>query len=150
MCAHLLRCVRSVYMYAQTAASKIPFQYCVRTLPEYVLSRSLSHSCRHYRTLLSQVNSLVLAAWVASSTKSSADNAHYVTLYGGLTAVACILALLRSLLIGQRTLSAAARLHRRIMDTLAHARMSFYDATPSGKIVSGETADWCVWYGTFA
>ncbi|XP_028903290.1 ATP-binding cassette sub-family C member 10 isoform X1 [Ornithorhynchus anatinus] len=77
----------------------------------------------------------------SSSTNSSLDVRFYLTVYGSIAGANSLCTLLRALLFAAGTLRAAATLHRRLLRRVLMAPVTFFEATPTGRIVNRFSSD---------
>ncbi|XP_043708769.1 ABC transporter C family member 14 isoform X2 [Telopea speciosissima] len=83
--------------------------------------------------------------WLANETKE--DNASsfrpslFIDVYVAISAASIVLVLIRSILVAYMGLKTAQSFFKRILHSLLHAPMSFFDTTPSGRILSRASTD---------
>ncbi|XP_063421679.1 multidrug resistance-associated protein 1-like [Mytilus trossulus] len=78
---------------------------------------------------------------LSNTTLYSDRNTMYLGVYGGLGVVQAVLILIYSLLGTLSYLKAAAKLHHNMLVGIMRAPMSFFDTTPSGRIVNRFSGD---------
>ncbi|CAC5389793.1 ABCC1 [Mytilus coruscus] len=78
---------------------------------------------------------------LANTTAYSDKNTMYLGVYGGLGVVQAVLILIYSLLGTLSYVKAAAKLHHNMLVSIMRAPMSFFDTTPSGRIVNRFSGD---------
>ncbi|XP_042517600.1 ABC transporter C family member 14-like [Macadamia integrifolia] len=83
--------------------------------------------------------------WLAVETKE--DNASsfrpslFIDVYVAIAAISVVLVLIRSILVAYMGLKTAQSFFKQILHSLLHAPMSFFDTTPSGRILSRASTD---------
>ncbi|GJN31916.1 hypothetical protein PR202_gb20371 [Eleusine coracana subsp. coracana] len=83
--------------------------------------------------------------WLADET--SAENAAsfqpylFINVYAGIAAISVVLVAARSFLVAFIGLQTAERFFTQILNSILHAPMSFFDTTPSGRILSRASSD---------
>ncbi|KAJ1283803.1 hypothetical protein BS78_03G154600 [Paspalum vaginatum] len=83
--------------------------------------------------------------WLADET--SEENAasfrpsQFINVYAGIAAVSVVLVAARSFLVAFIGLQTADRFFKQILNSILHAPMSFFDTTPSGRILSRASSD---------
>ncbi|WVZ71174.1 hypothetical protein U9M48_019792 [Paspalum notatum var. saurae] len=83
--------------------------------------------------------------WLADET--SEENAasfrasQFINVYAGIAAVSVVLVAARSFLVAFLGLQTADRFFKQILNSILHAPMSFFDTTPSGRILSRASSD---------
>ncbi|XP_047332355.1 ABC transporter C family member 14-like isoform X1 [Impatiens glandulifera] len=82
--------------------------------------------------------------WLANETKASAANFNpslFIGVYTGIAVVSCILVMVRGFLVAFLGLKTAQKFFDQILHSIVHAPMSFFDTTPSGRILSRASSD---------
>lgn len=76
--------------------------------------------------------------WLAyeTSDKRNYIPSTFIIVYSGIALVSCILLAMRSLIFAFLGLKTARGFFNQILDSILHAPMSFFDTTPSGRILS--------------
>ncbi|XP_018411207.1 PREDICTED: multidrug resistance-associated protein 7 [Nanorana parkeri] len=84
--------------------------------------------------------------WTESSSQnSSGDITFYLSVYGGIAAANSIFTALRALLFALGTVHAATVIHRRLLQRVLLATVTFFDSTPVGRIINRFSSDmYCV------
>lgn len=92
------------------------------------------------RTLVSPVR------WAESAGQNSSGNlTFYLSVYGGIAAANSIFTALRALLFALGTVHAATTIHRRLLQRVLRATVTFFDSTPVGRIINRFSSDmYCV------
>ncbi|XP_077341580.1 ATP-binding cassette sub-family C member 10 isoform X2 [Lithobates pipiens] len=92
------------------------------------------------RTLVSPVR------WAESAGQNSSGNlTFYLSVYGGIAAANSIFTALRALLFALGTVHAATAIHRRLLQRVLRATVTFFDSTPVGRIINRFSSDmYCV------
>lgn len=86
-----------------------------------------------------------LSPWWSDSEKSADDEAvQFVFVFGILMLLFVLLFYVAAILLVQGTLSISRLMHRNLLDSLCAARLSFYEATPVGRILNRCSADFDV------
>lgn len=96
-----------------------------------------------------QVSEWWLAKWsVLDSTLPSADedvffreNRYYSLVFFGLAIGTALLTLVRASVFAERTICASKRLHDQLLDRVLHAKPSFFDTSPLGRILNRFSKD---------
>jgi len=88
-------------------------------------------------TLLLALNDLCLSAWA----NAKANGAFYMGSYAALSGLYLISVAAATQVLVQATTRGSTNLHQQCVDSLLAAPMSFFDATPSGRIISRFAAD---------
>uniref|UniRef100_A0A8C2YRI5 ATP-binding cassette sub-family C member 10 n=1 Tax=Chinchilla lanigera TaxID=34839 RepID=A0A8C2YRI5_CHILA len=71
----------------------------------------------------------------------SSDISFYLTVYATIAGVNSLCTLLRAVFFAAGTLRAAATLHRRLLQRVLQAPVSFFDSTPTGRVVNRFSSD---------
>ncbi|KAF6136410.1 hypothetical protein GIB67_019293 [Kingdonia uniflora] len=80
--------------------------------------------------------------WLAYETGGESFNASlFIRVYAIIAAVSCVLVLIRALLVTFVGLKTAQVFFKQILNSILHAPMSFFDTTPSGRILSRASTD---------
>ncbi|XP_040207675.1 ATP-binding cassette sub-family C member 10 [Rana temporaria] len=92
------------------------------------------------RTLVSPVR------WAESAGQNSSGNlTFYLSVYGGIAAANSVFTALRALLFALGTVQAATAIHRRLLQRVLRATVTFFDSTPVGRIINRFSSDmYCV------
>lgn len=69
------------------------------------------------------------------------ENRFHALVYFGLTASTMLLTLTRAALFAERTMAASKNLHNQLIDRVFHARTSFFDTNPMGRILNRFSKD---------
>nr|DBA27410.1 TPA: hypothetical protein GDO54_011565 [Pyxicephalus adspersus] len=76
---------------------------------------------------------------------SSGDITFYLSVYGGIAAANSIFTALRALLFALGTVQAATAIHKRLLQRVLRATVTFFDSTPVGRIINRFSSDmYCV------
>ncbi|KAM3930652.1 ATP-binding cassette sub-family C member 10 isoform 2-T3 [Leptodactylus fuscus] len=76
---------------------------------------------------------------------TSADISFYLSVYGGIAAANSIFTALRALLFAFGTVRAATVIHKRLLQRVLRATVTFFDSTPVGRIINRFSSDlYCV------
>ncbi|OVA14889.1 ABC transporter [Macleaya cordata] len=96
-------------------------------------------------SLLWQSSLMASDYWLAYETgedrASSFDPSLFIRVYGIIAVVSCVLILIRSLFVTFVGLKTAQIFFRQILNSILHAPMSFFDTTPSGRVLSRASSD---------
>ncbi|CAI9573115.1 unnamed protein product [Staurois parvus] len=84
--------------------------------------------------------------WAESADQNSSGNiTFYLSVYGGIAAANSIFTALRALLFALGTVHAATAIHRRLLQRVLQATVTFFDSTPVGRIINRFSSDmYCV------
>ncbi|PIO32590.1 hypothetical protein AB205_0204560 [Aquarana catesbeiana] len=84
--------------------------------------------------------------WAESAGQNSSGNlTFYLSVYGGIAAANSIFTALRALLFALGTVHAATTIHRRLLQRVLRATVTFFDSTPVGRIINRFSSDmYCV------
>lgn len=77
----------------------------------------------------------------AAANGSSSDVSFYLTVYATIAGINSLCTLLRAVLFAAGTLRAAATLHHRLLGRVLQASVSFFDSTPTGRVVNRFSSD---------
>ncbi|CAH8612275.1 unnamed protein product [Dicrocoelium dendriticum] len=95
--------------------------------------------------LSSVVHSLVapcFSPWAnLTPAESTTSNSFYLYVYSGIIGGHVVAATFRSILFALSGLAAAATVHRRALETITRARLSYFDYTPQGRILNRFSSD---------
>ncbi|PIA44409.1 hypothetical protein AQUCO_01700182v1 [Aquilegia coerulea] len=96
-------------------------------------------------SVLWQLSSLAGDYWLTYETgaerASSFDSSVFIRVYAILAVASMVLALIRSMFVAHIGLKTAQSLFNQILRSISHAPMSFFDTTPSGRILSRASTD---------
>lgn len=90
---------------------------------------------------LVQVNDWWLTSWSTQRFNDYLNNLQYIYIYGGLSLVTGVMTFMRGFAFSKFTLGAALSLHRKLIQSLMKTPMSWFDITPSGRIINRCTKD---------
>lgn len=83
--------------------------------------------------------------WLAGQTSeenaASFSASLFISVYAGIAAASVVLVAVRSFLVAFIGLQTADRFFKQILNSILHAPMSFFDTTPSGRILSRASSD---------
>ncbi|XP_020832519.1 ATP-binding cassette sub-family C member 10 isoform X1 [Phascolarctos cinereus] len=82
-----------------------------------------------------------VSAWPKATPNSSLDLQFYLTVYGSIASANSICTLLRAILFATGILQAAATLHQRLLHRVLRAPVTFFDCTPTGRILNRFSSD---------
>ncbi|XP_057772118.1 ABC transporter C family member 4-like [Salvia miltiorrhiza] len=94
-------------------------------------------------TLLWQLSQMSSDYWLTYETSEGRSfvASLFVGVYSGIAVVSCIVVAVRSLLVAFLGLETAQSFFHQILDSILHAPMSFFDTTPSGRVLSRASSD---------
>ncbi|KAK6937389.1 ABC transporter type 1, transmembrane domain [Dillenia turbinata] len=96
-------------------------------------------------SLLWQASLMTSDYWLAYETSAeramSFNPAHFIEVYTIIAAISIVLIMLRSICVAVHGIRTAQIFFRQILHSLLHAPMSFFDTTPSGRILSRASTD---------
>ncbi|XP_074093124.1 ATP-binding cassette sub-family C member 10 isoform X2 [Macrotis lagotis] len=82
-----------------------------------------------------------MSPWPKATPNSSLDVQFYLTVYGAIASANSICTLLRAVLFATGILQAAATLHQRLLHRVLRAPVTFFDSTPTGRILNRFSSD---------
>ncbi|XP_043861170.1 ATP-binding cassette sub-family C member 10 isoform X2 [Dromiciops gliroides] len=82
-----------------------------------------------------------VSPWPRATPNSSLDVQFYLTVYGSIASANSIFTLLRAILFATGILQAAATLHQRLLHRILRAPVTFFDSTPTGRILNRFSSD---------
>ncbi|XP_072498338.1 ATP-binding cassette sub-family C member 10 isoform X1 [Notamacropus eugenii] len=82
-----------------------------------------------------------VSPWLRATPNSSLDVQFYLTVYGAIASANSICTLLRAILFATGILQAAATLHQRLLYRVLRAPVTFFDSTPTGRILNRFSSD---------
>nr|XP_060609998.1 ATP-binding cassette sub-family C member 10 [Anolis sagrei ordinatus] len=95
--------------------------------------------------LLFSPGGLVSPVLVSSTSNGTSDVKFYLTVYGCIAGANSIFTILRAFLFAYGTIHAATVIHNRLLRRVVKATMTFFDTTPTGRILNRFSSDlYCV------
>lgn len=90
-----------------------------------------------------QLSQMSTDYWLAYETSNSHSfvPSLFIGVYSGIAAASCAFLAVRSLLVAFLGLKTAQSFFNQILDSILHAPMSFFDTTPSGRVLSRASSD---------
>ncbi|XP_036624800.1 multidrug resistance-associated protein 7 isoform X2 [Trichosurus vulpecula] len=82
-----------------------------------------------------------VSPWPKATPNSSLDVQFYLTVYGAIASANSVCTLLRAILFAAGILQAAATLHQRLLHRVLKAPVTFFDSTPTGRILNRFSSD---------
>nr|QVT92353.1 ABC transporter [Salvia miltiorrhiza] len=94
-------------------------------------------------TLLWQLSQMSSDYWLTYETSEGRSfvASLFVGVYSGIAVVSCAVVAVRSMLVAFLGLETAQSFFHQILDSILHAPMSFFDTTPSGRVLSRASSD---------
>lgn len=89
-------------------------------------------------SVLWQLSQMSSDYWLAYETSEARDfvASLFIGVYSGLAAISCVFVAIRSILVAFLGLKTAQSFFDQILNSILHAPMSFFDTTPSGRVLS--------------
>ncbi|KAM9005458.1 multidrug resistance-associated protein 7 isoform X1 [Sarcophilus harrisii] len=82
-----------------------------------------------------------VAPWPKATPNNSLNVQYYLTVYGAIAGANSICTLLRAILFAAGILQAASTLHQRLLNRVLRAPVTFFDCTPTGRILNRFSSD---------
>uniref|UniRef100_H3CLC0 ATP-binding cassette, sub-family C (CFTR/MRP), member 10 n=1 Tax=Tetraodon nigroviridis TaxID=99883 RepID=H3CLC0_TETNG len=84
-----------------------------------------------------------LSYWITSTSpnNSSSDLMFYLTVYASIAVANTVFTAVRAFLFAYGTICAAKRIHDRLLDRVLQATLTFFDTTPTGRILNRFSSD---------
>lgn len=112
-------------------------QYCTEAYGWWGVAAAILAS------ILWQVSLITSDYWLAYETSGDRifNPSLFISVYSIIALIACVFVAIRSVLVSFLGLKTAQSFFNQILDSILHAPMSFFDTTPSGRVLSRASAD---------